>query len=60
MLSAAINTDMTRKKDIRVHCMVLLYSSAAINMDVNGGVCGALVKFGRYQHVNVKAPSILG
>ena len=46
MLSAAINTDMTRKKDICVHFMVLLYSSAAINMDVNGGVCGALVKFG--------------
>ena len=27
-----------------------MYSSAAINTDMNGRVCGALVQFGCYQH----------
>ena len=27
-----------------------MYSSAAINIDVNGRVCGVLVQFGCYQH----------
>ena len=30
--------------------MVLWYSSASINIDVNGMVCGAPVQFGCYQH----------
>ena len=30
--------------------MVLLYGLAAINIDMNGRICGALVQFGCYQH----------
>ena len=41
--------------------MVLQYSLAAINIDMNGRVCGALVQFGNTDTSEcVKAPSILG
>ena len=30
--------------------VVLYYSSAAINTDMNGRVCGALIQFDCYQH----------
>ena len=52
------------KRMVHAAAMAGQYSSAAINIDVNGRVCGALVQFDGYPMNTdisecVKAPSIL-
>ena len=42
---AAINTDTYKWGETRIYG-----GSAAVYIDVNGRVCGALVHFGCYQH----------
>ena len=41
-----VQSDVNREKVLDLHCS----SSAAINIDMNGRICGALVQFGCYHH----------
>ena len=44
-----VQSDVIGEKVLDLHCSGIA-SSAAINIDMNGRICGALVLFGCYQH----------